>query len=43
MRLITDFGFSLEQLDSMIPFEREIYVALIKEDLEKKKNQNGST
>lgn len=42
MKLITDFGFSLDDIEYMIPFEREVYVALIRADLEKKK-QDAAT
>ena len=42
-KLILDFSFSIETLEDMMPFEREVYVALIVETQEKKKNQNGIT
>ena len=31
--------YSLEELDSMMPWEREIYIALLKEHIEKKNEQ----
>jgi hypothetical protein len=41
--LIIDYHFSLSELDSMIPFEREIHVALIqkrlKEEAKRKRRQ----
>jgi len=43
MKLILNYSMSLESIEEMIPFEREVYVALILEELEKKKQQNGVT
>lgn len=34
------FNISLTELDNMIPFEREIYINLYLEELEKRKNAN---
>jgi hypothetical protein len=34
--MIKDFGFSLSEIDNMIPFEKEVYLMLIKDDLEEK-------
>lgn len=31
---------SLSEIEAMIPFEREIYVALAMQELEKRKNEN---
>jgi hypothetical protein len=38
MKLITDFKMGMETVENMMPFEREVYIALIIEDLEKKKS-----
>lgn len=35
MKLFKDFHLSIESLENMIPFEREVYVALIIESQEK--------
>jgi len=37
------FGYSLEELENMIPFEREIYTLLLLDhlDKEKERNKNG--
>ena len=43
MKLMRDFGMDLDTLEHLMPFEREVYTALILEELEKKKNQNGLT
>lgn len=40
---MTDFRMSLETLEDMMPFEREVYVALILEEIEKKKSKDGIT
>jgi hypothetical protein len=42
MKLLTDFNMSIDSIELMFPFEREVYVALIIEALEKKK-QDGIT
>lgn len=42
-KLIIDFRMSLAELEDMIPFEREVYVALIEQLLEKKAQANGIT
>lgn len=36
-KLMISFKLSLESLEDMMPFEREVYVALIIEEIEKKK------
>ena len=44
--MMTHYGYSLTELDNMIPFEREIYVNLlmqyIKEENERIKQQESS-
>lgn len=42
IKLLMDYNMSFDNIDDMYPFEREVYVALILEELEKKK-QNGIT
>jgi len=37
-----DYNMSLDILESMLPFEREIYIALLKDDQEKKKQHAAS-
>lgn len=40
--LSMEYGYSLSELDNMIPFEREVYIMLINEKLEEKeKNRNS--
>ena len=34
-------GFTLDMLERMMPFEREIYIALLMADLEKQKRENA--
>ena len=41
-RLMIDYNISLDILEAMIPFEREVYIALLKEDQEKKKQHGAS-
>lgn len=40
LKLITDFNFKLTELDEMFPFERELYVSLIIQDIEAKKQKH---
>ena len=40
LKLITDFNFKLNELDEMFPFERELYVSLIIQDIEAKKQKH---
>lgn len=35
------YGYQLEELDNMIPFEREIYVSLLLQHLEHKRKNKG--
>lgn len=42
-KLVTEYEFSLTDLDEMMPFEREVHIALILEAIEKRKNQDGAT
>lgn len=37
------FGYSLTELDNMIPFEREIYIGLLIQHLEKKRQQYANS
>jgi hypothetical protein len=37
--LLQNFNYSLTELDNMIPWEREIYLTLLKENLEEKKDR----
>lgn len=32
-------GFSVEELEDMLPYERDVYVLLIEEELKEKKNK----
>jgi hypothetical protein len=41
-KLSMRFGYDFETLEEMFPFEREIYYALIIEDLEKKAKDAAS-
>lgn len=38
MKLMTEFNMDLVTVEEMLPFERDVYVALIIEHLEKKKS-----
>lgn len=38
MKLIVDFQMDMQSVENMMPFERDVYVALIIENLEKKKS-----
>ena len=40
MRGIDGSQFSLTELDDMLPFEREIYLAMLVADLEDKRQRN---
>ena len=35
--LMNDHGYSLEELENMVPFEREIYTALVKQRMEEER------
>lgn len=37
------FGYSLTELDNMIPFEREIYIGLLIQHLEKKRQRYANS
>jgi hypothetical protein len=37
--LVNDHKYSLSELDSMMPFEREIYVTLLEQQILKKQQQ----
>jgi hypothetical protein len=41
--LMQKFGYSLTELDNMIPFEREIYIGLLIQHLEKKRQQYANS
>lgn len=36
---MNDFGYSLREIDDMIPFEREIYIAMLQKSQKKKMQQ----
>jgi hypothetical protein len=36
-----EWGHSLEELEEMMPFEREVYTSLLLQHLEEKKNKQG--
>ena len=38
-QLMQNFNYSLTELDNMIPWEREVYLTLLKSDLDEKKEQ----
>ena len=38
MKLIVDFQMDMQSVENMMPFERDVYVALIIENLDKKKS-----
>jgi hypothetical protein len=38
---MTKHSYSLSELEQMIPYEREIYVTLLIQQLEKEANKNG--
>lgn len=38
MKLALDFSMSISEVESLMPFEREVYVALITEKIEREKN-----
>jgi len=43
-QMMQNYNYSLTELETMIPWEREIYITLLKADLERKKerqNNNG--
>ena len=40
--LMHEFKYSLTELEDMMPFEREIYIGLLLQHLEKKRKQNAS-
>jgi hypothetical protein len=37
--LMDDFGYSLSEIENMIPFEREIYISLLQKKLIKQSNK----
>ena len=37
--LMNDFQYSLHEIENMIPFEREIYIALLQKSQQKKARQ----
>lgn len=39
--LKTHHGYSLSELEDMVPWEREVYLQFIISDLEKKKQENN--
>ena len=39
--LITDYGFTLTELEAMLPFERDVYLRLVKEELDRRKTANA--
>lgn len=39
--LMNDHKYSLNDLESMIPFEREIYTELLKQEMEKERTEQG--
>jgi len=41
--MMHNFGYSLTELENMLPFEREIYTLLLLDHIEKEKqrNENG--
>ena len=38
--MMQNFNYSLTELDDMIPWEREIYLILLMQDLEEKRERN---
>lgn len=38
MKLALDFSMPISEVESMMPFEREVYVALINEKIEREKD-----
>jgi hypothetical protein len=38
--MMQNFNYSLTELDDMIPWEREIYLMLLMQDLEEKRERN---
>lgn len=38
-----NFKYSLSELENMIPWEREIYISLLKQELEEENKRNGNT
>lgn len=36
------FNYSMTELDNMLPYEREIYISLLLQHLEKKRQQNAN-
>lgn len=36
-----EWNFSLDELEEMVPFEREVYTSLLLQHLEEKKNKQG--
>lgn len=39
-QMMQNFNYSLTELDDMIPWEREIYLILLMQDLEEKRERN---
>lgn len=37
-----NFKYSLSELENMIPWEREIYISLLKQELEEENKRNGN-
>jgi len=37
-----DHGYGFEELDNMLPFEKEIYVSLLVDSLEKERQRGGN-
>ncbi len=40
--LMNDFKYSLSEIENMIPFEREVYIALLQKSQQKKARQMAS-
>jgi len=39
--LMTDFNYSLREIENMMPFEREIYIAILHDKLQKENSKNN--
>lgn len=43
LMIIRDYGFSLTEIESMLPFERDFYLKLIKDELDRRKRINANS
>jgi len=39
--LMTDFNYSLKEIENMMPFEREIYIAILQDKLQKEQSKRN--